>query len=63
MLRQGGFGPATAGHPRPYGMPPFVLELNDQDTAALLTFIRQAWGNQASAVTELEVNRARNLRP
>jgi hypothetical protein len=40
-----------------------VLELKDQDTAALLTFIRQAWGNQAPAVTELEVNRARNLRP
>ena len=59
----GGFAPATRDNPRPFGMPPYVLELKDQDTAALLTFIRQAWGNQAPAVTELEVNRARNLRP
>jgi cytochrome c553 len=59
----GGFAPATRDNPRPFGMPPYVLELKDQDTAALLSFIRQAWGNQAPAVTELEVHRARNLRP
>ena len=56
----GGFAPATAGNPRPFGMPPYVLQLNDKDTAAVLTHIRQSWGNQAPEVTELEVNRARD---
>lgn len=59
----GGFAPATRDNPRPFGMPPFVLELKDHETAALLSFIRQSWGNQAPPVTELDVNRARNLRP
>jgi len=58
----GGFGPATVGHPRPFGMPPFVLELEDRDTAALLTHLRtalQAEGDKASEVTPLQVNRIR----
>lgn len=55
----GGFAAATAGNPRPFGMPPFVLVLTDQDIAAVLTHVRSAWGNQASAVTELDVNRLR----
>ncbi len=59
IVRNGGFAPATAGHPRPFGMPPFVLVLNDADIAAVLTHIRTAWGNQAAAVTELEVARQR----
>jgi mono/diheme cytochrome c family protein len=55
----GGYAPATAGNPRPYGMPPFVLVLNDADIAAVLTHIRTAWGNQGSGVSEIEVNRLR----
>jgi mono/diheme cytochrome c family protein len=58
----GGFGPSTAGHPRPFGMPPFVLELEDRDIAAVLTHLRvalQAPGQQASEVTPLQVNRIR----
>lgn len=55
----GGFGPATAGHPRPFGMPPAVLELDDKDIAAVLTHLRTQWGNQASEVTPLQVNRIR----
>lgn len=56
-VRNGGFAPATAGNPRPFGMPPFVLVLSDADIAAVLTHIRASWGNQAAAVTELEVGR------
>jgi len=56
----GGFAPATAGNPRPFGMPPFVLQLKDKETAALLTHIRTNWGNRAPPVTELDVARARN---
>jgi mono/diheme cytochrome c family protein len=58
-LLYGGYGPATTGHPRPFGMPPFVLELDDRDIAAVLTHTRNQWGNQAGEVTPLQVNRIR----
>ncbi|HAL36840.1 MAG TPA: alcohol dehydrogenase, partial [Polaromonas sp.] len=57
MVLNGGYAPATEGNPRPFGMPPFVLVLGDSDVAAVLTHIRTSWGNQASAVTPLEVSR------
>jgi mono/diheme cytochrome c family protein len=60
MVLFGGFAPATAGNPQPYGMPPYVLQLNNADIAAVLTHIRRSWGNQAAPVTELEVNQLRN---
>lgn len=62
MVLYGGYAPSTAGNPRPYGMPPFVLQLNNKNTADLLTFIRNSWGNTAPEVTELEVNQARDAR-
>ena len=55
----GGYAPATQGNPRPFGMPPFVLVLSDSDIAAVLTHIRSSWGNQASVVSPLDVNRIR----
>ena len=58
-VRNGGFAPATAGNPRPFGMPPFVLVLSDADIAAVLSHIRASWGNQAAAVGELDVSRLR----
>jgi mono/diheme cytochrome c family protein len=57
----GGFAVATAGNPRPFGMPPFQLQLNDAQTAAVLTYIRNAWGNRAVPVSEFDINRQRNL--
>ncbi|HEY3046408.1 MAG TPA: cytochrome c [Polaromonas sp.] len=59
IVLNGGYAPATQGNPRPYGMPPFVLVLNESDIAAVLTHIRGSWGNQASEVTPLEVSRMR----
>jgi mono/diheme cytochrome c family protein len=59
IVLHGGYAPATRGNPRPFGMPPFVLVLNDTEIAAVLTHLRQSWGNQASSVTALEVNRIR----
>ncbi|MEO6017531.1 MAG: cytochrome c [Polaromonas sp.] len=59
IVLAGGYAPATQGNPRPFGMPPFVLVLGDGEVAAVLTYIRSAWGNQASDVTSLEVNRMR----
>ena len=59
IVLHGGYAPATQGNPRPFGMPPFVLVLNDSEIAALLTHLRQSWGNQASGVTALDVYRIR----
>ena len=59
IVLNGGYAPATVGNPRPYGMPPLVLELSDADIAAVLTHLRSSWGNQADSVSELEVNRLR----
>lgn len=59
IVLNGGYAPATKGNPRPYGMPPFVLVLNDAEIAVLLTHIRQSWGHQAAALTPLDVNRMR----
>ena len=59
IILAGGYAPSTAGNPRPFGMPPFVHVLNDTDIAAVTTYIRNAWGNQAEAVTGADVVRAR----
>lgn len=59
MVLHGGFAPATAGNPRPFGMPPFVLTLSDHDIAAVLTHIRSNWGNRAAEVTPLDVHAGR----
>jgi mono/diheme cytochrome c family protein len=59
ILLAGGYAPSTAGNPRPFGMPPFVHVLHDEDIAAVTTYIRAAWGNQADAVTAADVVRHR----
>jgi mono/diheme cytochrome c family protein len=51
----GGYAPSTAGNPRPFGMPPFVHVLNDEDIAAVVTYIRGAWGNGADSISTTEV--------
>lgn len=50
---------ATAGNPRPFGMPPYATSSSDADLAAVLSHIRSAWGNRASAVSELAVSQQR----
>ncbi|MBH1966256.1 MAG: cytochrome c [Comamonadaceae bacterium] len=59
MVLYGGFGASTSGHLRPFGMPPFVLELRDAELAAVLTYIRNSWGNQAPEVSVLDVHSMR----
>jgi cytochrome c553 len=56
----GGFGPSTSGNPQPFGMPPYVLELSEQEISDVVSFIRSAWGNQAAPVSALDVQRLRN---
>jgi mono/diheme cytochrome c family protein len=59
ILLAGGYAPSTQANPRPFGMPPFVHVLNDTDIAAVTTYIRNAWGNQAEAVSAADVVRVR----
>lgn len=59
VVLAGGFPPATAGNPRPYGMPPFATVLTDDEVAVLLSYVRSAWGHQAAPITTFEVNRYR----
>ncbi len=57
----GGFPPSTQGNPRPYGMPPFAHRLNDNEVAAVVTYIRSTWGNRAAPVSPVEVTGARGV--
>ena len=60
----GGYGPSTESHPRPHGMPPFRLVLRDDEVAAVLSYVRQAWGNSAAPLEPLDVIReGRTLAP
>jgi len=56
MIRMGGFPPATAGNPQPYGMPPFH-GLSERELAALVSYIRGSWGNDAPPVTGTNLRR------
>jgi mono/diheme cytochrome c family protein len=53
VIVSGGFPPSTAGNPRPYGMPSLLLD--DEEIAAVASYVRSAWGHKAPAVTALEV--------
>ena len=55
----GGYPATTAGNPRPYGMPPFQQILRNEEVALVVSYIRNAWGNRASLVRALEVDRSK----
>ncbi|MDR7299172.1 mono/diheme cytochrome c family protein [Pelomonas aquatica] len=59
VIERGGFGPATPGHPRPYGMPPFAGVLSADDLAALASHLRTSFGHRAGEVDAVEVLRLR----
>jgi mono/diheme cytochrome c family protein len=58
-VARGGFAPATQGHPRPFGMPPFAHALSDEEIARILTYLRSAWGHRAAPVSAYDVARGR----
>jgi len=60
VILSGGFAPATSGNPRPHGMPPYYHVLSDTDIAHVGTYVRSAWGNNAPALTELDMVKYRN---
>lgn len=55
----GGFGAATQGQARPFGMPPFAHVLNEEQIGAVATFLRRSWGARAAPVSASEVGRWR----
>jgi mono/diheme cytochrome c family protein len=59
MVLNGGFPPGTTGNPMPYGMPPFAQTLSDDEVAAVVTYIRAAWGNRGSVVSARQANELR----
>jgi mono/diheme cytochrome c family protein len=51
--------PGTATAPSALGMPGFAWRLSNEEVAQLLTFIRNSWGNKASAVSASDVGQVR----
>ena len=60
MVLNGGYPPSTKGNPRPYGMPPFAGLLSDNEVAAVVSYIRTAWGNRGTPVSAREANELRS---
>lgn len=46
--------------PTGFQIPSFAKKLDDKQIAAVLSFVRNAWGNRASAVSEDEVGKRRS---
>lgn len=59
MVLNGGYAPSTGRDPRPFGMPPFGYALNDTEVAAVVSYMRNSWGNRAPLVSPAEANRYR----
>ena len=59
MVLNGGYPPGTTQNPKPYGMPPFVQNLTDDEVAAVVTYVRASWGNQGSAISARDANELR----
>lgn len=59
VLFQGGQGAATISNPTSAAMPEFGWKLTDGDIADVSTYIRNSWGNQAPAVSDAQVSKAR----
>ena len=59
LMLNGSIPLVTKGTPDAYRMPQFRQQLSDQDIADVVTFIRDGWGNQASAVTAAQVAKLR----
>jgi mono/diheme cytochrome c family protein len=63
MVLNGGYPPGTRKNPRPHGMPPFSHILNDDEVAAVVTYIRVAWENSGTPVSPAQANELRKLLP
>jgi mono/diheme cytochrome c family protein len=60
MVLNGGYPPGTDANQRPYGMPPFAQNLSDNEVAAVVTYIRESWGNRGAPVSAADANKLRS---
>lgn len=63
IILHGATVPGTARRPMPLVMQGYADRLNDDDVAALATFLRQSWGNDAPPVTPEQAAAARANTP
>jgi mono/diheme cytochrome c family protein len=61
LVLEGSSLPSTRTAPSNLGMPGFAWRLSDEEAAQLITFVRQSWGNQASAADAGQVAKIRKL--
>jgi mono/diheme cytochrome c family protein len=59
VVLRGARSVATEKEPTSPGMPSFAWQLNDDQVAAVLTYVRNAWPPAAPAVTAKQVSKAR----
>ncbi|CAM5332867.1 Gluconate 2-dehydrogenase cytochrome c subunit OS=Afipia felis OX=1035 GN=BN961_00369 PE=4 SV=1 [Afipia felis] len=57
VILRGARSVATSAEPTAPGMPSFAWQLNNDQIAAVTTYIRNAWGNSASRVSPSEVEK------
>jgi len=55
VVLEGSRAVATEEAPTGPAMPSFAWQLSDADVAAVITYIRNGWGNAASGVSASEV--------
>ncbi len=55
LILNGGQALATEAHPTPVSMPSFGWQLSDAEVAAVASYVRSAWGNQAAEVSSGKV--------
>ncbi len=60
IIVSGGRRPRTADRPNAFAMPAFKT-LDDRDVAAIVTYIRTAWGNSAGSVSADQVAKLRPI--
>jgi mono/diheme cytochrome c family protein len=60
VILKGARTPATDGAPTGLAMPGFGWRYDDLDIAALATFIRSSWGNDAPPVSAAQVSKIRD---
>jgi mono/diheme cytochrome c family protein len=60
MILRGARSVATPAEPTAPGMPSFGWQLDDAQVAAVVTYIRNAWGSAAAPVSVRDVSRARS---
>lgn len=58
-ILEGGTTVATKTKPAAFAMPAFADKLSDEDVAAVLSFVRQAWNNRAAPVAPADIEHVR----